>query len=57
VFDAVVCRRCYNPAYPVERALEIVRDARGSHFDPEVVDVFFDNLDDVLDIRNDYPDD
>jgi cyclic di-GMP phosphodiesterase len=56
VFDAVICRRCYKPAYPVERALEIVSDARGSHFDPDVVDVFFDNLDAVLDIRNDYPD-
>jgi putative two-component system response regulator len=56
VFDAVVCRRCYKPAFPVERALEIVRDARGTHFDPGVVDVFFENLDAVLDIRNDYPD-
>ncbi len=56
VFDAIVCRRCYKPAYPVERALEIVRDARGTQFDPDVVEVFFANLDAVLDIRNDHPD-
>jgi cyclic di-GMP phosphodiesterase len=57
VFDAIVCRRCYKPAYPVERALDIVREGRGTHFDPDVVDVFLANVDGVLDIRNDHPDD
>jgi putative two-component system response regulator len=56
VFDAIVSRRCYKPAYPVERALDIIRDARGTGFDPAVVDVFFDHLDEIADIRLDYPD-
>jgi response regulator RpfG family c-di-GMP phosphodiesterase len=57
VFDAVMSRRCYKPAYPLDRSLEILRDARGAHFDPVVVDSFFDNLDRINEIRDHFPDD
>ncbi len=55
VFDAVVSRRCYKPAYPLERAYEILQDARGTGFDPGVIDAFFANVDTIVDIRNEYP--
>ncbi len=40
VYDALVTRRVYKPAMSHERALEIVREGRGKHFDPDVVDAF-----------------
>ena len=49
VFDAVTSERPYKPAFPNEEALQLLRDGRGKHFDPRVVDVFFDCLDDILD--------
>jgi response regulator RpfG family c-di-GMP phosphodiesterase len=38
VFDALLSRRPYKEAWPRERAIEEIRQGRGSHFDPEVVD-------------------
>ncbi|MBI3149128.1 MAG: two-component system response regulator [Betaproteobacteria bacterium] len=40
VYDALVTRRVYKPALPHEQALVIVREGRGKHFDPDVVDAF-----------------
>lgn len=40
VFDALTNRRPYKEAWPVERALETIRDGSGSHFDPRVVEAF-----------------
>ena len=35
VFDAVTSERPYKPAFPNEEALQLLRDGRGKHFDPE----------------------
>lgn len=48
VFDAVVSRRCYKEACPLDVALDILRKDSGNHFDPEVVNAFFEALDDIL---------
>lgn len=40
VYDALISRRVYKPAFSHERALEIMREGRGSHFDPDVLDAF-----------------
>lgn len=56
VFDAVVSRRVYKAAFPLEQALDIVRDGRATLFDPDVVDIFFEHLDEVTDIRSQYAD-
>jgi putative two-component system response regulator len=40
VFDAVTMKRVYKDAMPAERAVQLIRDGRGTHFDPEVVDAF-----------------
>jgi putative two-component system response regulator len=50
VFDAVTSERPYKPAYSIDQALNIVRNGRGTQFDPRVVDVFFDKLDEILEI-------
>lgn len=40
VYDALRSNRPYKDAFTVERSLEIIRESRGSHFDPAVVDAF-----------------
>jgi putative two-component system response regulator len=51
VFDALTTDRVYRKAFALDKALEIMRDGRGSHFDPELLDLFLGSLDTVLDAR------
>jgi putative two-component system response regulator len=48
VFDALMSRRPYKPAFSPEQAIDIIKEGRGRHFDPDVVDVF---LDDTVEIQ------
>lgn len=41
VYDALTSRRVYKEAEAHEQAIETIRQERGRHFDPEVVDAFF----------------
>lgn len=40
VFDALTCRRVYKKPMPIDQAVDIIVQGRGSHFDPDVVDAF-----------------
>jgi adenylate cyclase len=40
VYDALIAERSYKAALPHERALQIITQGRGVHFDPDVVDAF-----------------
>ena len=40
VFDALVSKRCYKEAFPLEEAFRIIQEESGTHFDPKLVDVF-----------------
>ena len=40
VFDALVSRRSYKPGFPIEKALDIIREGSGTHFDPEIAETF-----------------
>jgi putative two-component system response regulator len=40
VYDALISRRVYKKACTHEKALEIIAEGRGRHFDPEIVDAF-----------------
>ncbi len=40
VYDALVESRAYKPALAPERALELIVEGRGVHFDPDIVDAF-----------------
>ncbi|MEQ1439739.1 HD domain-containing phosphohydrolase [Fontimonas sp. SYSU GA230001] len=51
VFDALGSDRCYKSAWPLEQVLDLLRAERGRHFDPGLVDAFFDNLPAFLEIR------
>jgi len=50
VFDALRSKRPYKPPLTMEQTVDIIRSGRGTHFDPQVVDVLLDNLDDVTKI-------
>ena len=50
VFDALTSVRPYKPAWPFSRAIALLREGRGSHFDANCVDAFLSGWNEVLDI-------
>lgn len=56
VFDALGSDRAYKQAWDLDSILDLFREQRGKHFDPILVDIFFDNLNDFLEIRDSYLD-
>jgi len=57
VFDALTSKRPYKEPFSVEKSLAIIREGRGSHFDPDVVDAFFAIQDEILTIKQQYGED
>ena len=56
VFDALTSARPYKEPFSIEKSFGIIKDSRGSHFDPEVVDAFFAIEDQILAIKEEYKD-
>lgn len=56
VFDALASDRCYKKAWPLDDVYEFMRDQAGRHFDPDLVDLLFANIDEVNRIRSRYAD-
>jgi response regulator RpfG family c-di-GMP phosphodiesterase len=56
VFDALGVKRSYKEAWPLEKILDYFRAERGKHFDPVIVDTFFAKLDELLLVRDSFPD-
>ncbi len=42
VYDALISRRVYKPAFPHEKAVAIILEGRGQHFDPDMADAFLE---------------
>ena len=57
VFDALTSKRPYKEAFSVEKSLNLIREGKGSHFDPDIVDAFFALQDDIQMIMKQYDDD
>ena len=55
VFDALTSDRVFRRAYPIGKAVEMMKEGRGTQFDPELLDVFLDSLDEALGIREEFP--
>jgi putative two-component system response regulator len=51
VYDALVTDRVYRPALPEDKALAIMKEGRGTHFDPRVFDRFLEHLPEIHAIR------
>ncbi|MBP5332338.1 MAG: hypothetical protein J6Y89_10860, partial [Lachnospiraceae bacterium] len=47
VFDALVSKRSYKPGFTVEKAMSIIKDGAGTHFDPEIAEVFLNCEDEI----------
>ncbi|MGN7611729.1 response regulator [Magnetococcales bacterium HHB-1] len=56
VFDALTSRRVYKDAWHVERALNLIKNEKGRHFDPFFVKAFFEVVPEILNILEKYPD-
>ncbi|MCP4988094.1 MAG: DUF3369 domain-containing protein [Colwellia sp.] len=56
VFDALIHARCYKPAWPLEKVLNLLEEEKGRHFDPKLVDIFLTNIEEVKKIVAKYSD-
>ena len=56
VYDALISKRVYKPAFTHEVSCDIVVKGRGSHFDPDVVDAFIAVANDFVAIAKKYAD-
>jgi len=56
VFDALGSDRIYKKSWPLEKIIRLFKEERGKHFDPRLVDIFLENLDDFLVIRDHFKD-
>jgi putative two-component system response regulator len=56
VYDALISKRVYKPAFHHSEAEEIIAQARGKLFDPDIVDVFFRVRDEFRKIALTYAD-
>lgn len=54
VYDALTTRRIYKDAYSHETARSIIVEGRGSHFDPDLVDIFLDNEETFVEIQKHF---
>ena len=57
VFDALSSARPYKEAFPIEKCLRILREGRGTHFDPNVLDAFLRRQDEAISICSEYAED
>ncbi|HYH54713.1 MAG TPA: HD domain-containing phosphohydrolase [Solirubrobacterales bacterium] len=55
VFDALLSDRPYRPAFTVGETVETIRESSGSHFDPQIVELLLDHLDEALSLRESVP--
>jgi len=54
VFDALTSDRGYRPAFPLKTAVDMMREERGAHFDPELLDSFLETLGELDGIKRAY---
>jgi putative two-component system response regulator len=54
VFDALTSDRVYRQAFTLEDAVQTMREDRGTHFDPAILDAFLEDLEQVVAIKNHY---
>lgn len=57
VFDALTSKRPYKEAWTIEKTMEFLQEQKGKHFDPKIVELFQQNLDKMLDVKNRFQED
>ncbi len=56
VYDALISRRVYKEGMPHEKAVSIIVEGRGVHFDPDIVDAFLESQDEFCAIATSFVD-
>ena len=56
VFDALMHKRVYKDAWPIDQVVSHLREVSGKHLDPKYVDLLIAHLDDAVAINNKFPD-
>lgn len=56
VFDALTSDRVYRNAWEVDRVLGYIEDRIGSQFDPDIAEMFFEEIEEILKIKDMYSD-
>ena len=56
VSDALLSARCYKPAWKESDAIALIQKQSGKKFQPELVDLFMENIDEIRLIRAQHPD-
>ena len=57
VYDALISRRVYKPPFPHEKAVAMIREGSGTHFDPTIIDAFLTLQEQFREIAQRYADD
>ena len=56
IFDALGSDRVYKKAWSDEEILKLFKDERAKHFDPKLIDIFFENINKIFEIRSTFTD-
>jgi response regulator RpfG family c-di-GMP phosphodiesterase len=56
VFDALGSKRCYKDPWPLEQIMSEIQSLSGKKFDPKLVTLLIDNIDEFAEFRNQFPD-
>lgn len=56
VFDALSCERVYKRAWPMENIIDFITEGRAKHFDPNLVDLFMENINQFIAIADKFKD-
>jgi response regulator RpfG family c-di-GMP phosphodiesterase len=56
VFDALTHKRCYKEAWPIEKVVAVMQESSASHFDPQILTILMDNIEEALAINAKYSD-
>lgn len=55
VFDALANKRCYKKAWAIEDVMSYMKENRGTHFDPDLIDILFENIEQFISIWENAP--
>lgn len=50
VYDAIVSKRCYKPAKDPQEAIDFLIEEKGKKFDPKLVDIFIEHIEEIKEI-------
>lgn len=54
VFDALTSKRPYKEPWSIEKASQLLKNEKGKHFDPKIVDIFLSHSEEILDIFHSF---